>query len=312
MGALRQVNSNLERRYLRQEIRVVSPGSRTIRGYGVVFNRESLVITEKGRRFREIIRPEAARGVDLSAVLCMHNHNASRLIGNTDAGTMRCGVDEVGIWYETDLPESPTGEDVLQSVARRDTQDSSFQFTITDRGEKWENRDGMLYREITQFSEIFEMGPVTEGAYPDTTVAQRHLERHARDLEVTVEVTDPEAPAEPQWALGYVIDNSAWALISSNSMIMRLNDWIAYYQSYANDGTQNAAVFQTLADDCRAAKAALIQLIDSHAAAIKTLNGSENRAVGHYKHIELRSELLDIDFHLLDIDFHLRELEVQL
>lgn len=278
MGARKQINDTIERRFLRQsEIRVLSEGSRTIRGYGVVFNRESQTLNAGGRRFKEVVRPESAQGVDLSAVLSMHNHNSSRLLGNTRSGTMRVGVDEVGIWYEVDLPESPTGEDVLQSVARGDTQDSSFQFTLTDKGDKWEMRNGILYRDILQFAGIFEMGPVSEGAYPDTTVAQRNMERQARDILVTVEDTGSPADPEPQYILSYIIENSTWALSRANSMIESLNIQIQYYLDYAKDNTQNAAVFQSLADCCLAAKSALIQMIDGHADAIKTLNATETR-----------------------------------
>ena len=154
---------------------VVGEGSRTIRGYGIVFNRESEPLWAGGRTFREVILPEAVQGVDLRSMLSMHNHKSDRLLGNTRSGTMRVGVDSVGVWYETDLPDSPTGQDVLVSVSRRDTQGSSFQFDIKDGGDRWSIKNGMAFREVTKFNGVYEMGPVSEPAYPDTTIAKASL-----------------------------------------------------------------------------------------------------------------------------------------
>lgn len=164
-------NNNIETRVLRTpetRVRVINEENRTIGGYGIVFNSDSAVLYERGKKFREVIRPEAVQGVKTGRMLSMHNHKSDRLLGNTDAGTMRVITDEIGSFYETDLPNSPTGEDVLVSVRRGDTDGSSFQFVVAPDGEKWSMRDGMAYREITKFQEIHEMGPVSEPAYPGT------------------------------------------------------------------------------------------------------------------------------------------------
>lgn len=152
------------------EVRMVNRETRTIRGYGVVFNRESQVMSTGGKKFVEKIHPEAAATIK-GPMLSMHNHDDNRLLGNTRSGTMRVGVDTVGAWYEVDLPESPTGEDVSVSVARGDTDGSSFQFLVDPSKDTWTQRsDGLLEREIRGFIGVFEMGPVTNAAYLSTTV----------------------------------------------------------------------------------------------------------------------------------------------
>jgi len=156
--------------------RVTNEESRTIRGYGIVFNKESVDLRAGGRVFREVIRPEAVRGVSLENVLSMHNHRSERLLGTTASKTMRVGVDEIGVWYEVDLPNAPTGHDVLESVRRGDTPGSSFQFDIRSDGDKWSMKDGRAFREVLQFNGVYEMGPVSEPAYPDTSIAARSLE----------------------------------------------------------------------------------------------------------------------------------------
>lgn len=174
----RQAQENREFRYSAHpdtEVRMVSPDGRTIRGYGVVFNRESRTLYAGGMPFKEVILPESVSGVPLERVLCMHNHRSERLLGATHSKTMRVGVDDIGVWYETDLPEGPTGEDVRYSVMRGDTNGSSFTFTIDDGGDDWERRDGQIFRTIKRFSGIYEMGPVSEAAYLDTTVNLRSM-----------------------------------------------------------------------------------------------------------------------------------------
>lgn len=156
--------------------RVTNEETRTIRGYGIVFNKESVDLRANGRVFREVIRPEAVRGVNLNNILSMHNHRSERLLGTTASGTMRTGVDSVGVWYEVDLPNAPTGHDVLESVRRGDTPGSSFQFDIRSDGDKWSMREGKAFREVTQFNGVYEMGPVSEPAYPDTSISARSLE----------------------------------------------------------------------------------------------------------------------------------------
>lgn len=191
-------NNNRELRYFQGEVRAVNKESRTIRGYGIVFNRESHEMRMGGTKFKEVILPQAMEGVDLRMLQSMHNHDPNRLLGTTWAGTMRVGVDQIGVWYETDVPDSPTGQDTWVSVQRGDTRTSSFQFTTPEGGDTWERRDGYLLRTINKFSGIYEMGPVSNEAYPDTTVdvtvAKRSLDasgltQEAPKTQFTTELT---------------------------------------------------------------------------------------------------------------------------
>lgn len=186
--------SNTEKRCFYHDetrARVVNEETRTIKGYGIVFNKESVDLRAGGRTFREVIRPEAVQGVPLDNILSMHNHRSERLLGNTRSGTMRVGVDKIGVWYEVDLPNSPTGQDVYESVKRGDTQGSSFQFDIKSDGDKWSMREGKAFREVVKFNGVYEMGPVSEPAYPDTSIA-------ARSMEVLVSLKEDEEEDEPE------------------------------------------------------------------------------------------------------------------
>lgn len=198
--------SNTEKRcYFHDETRarVVNEETRTIKGYGIVFNKESVDLRAGGRTFREVIRPEAVKGVQLDNILSMHNHRSERLLGNTRSGTMRVGVDKIGVWYEVDLPNSPTGQDVYESVKRGDTQGSSFQFDIKSDGDKWSIREGKAFREVVQFNGVYEMGPVSEPAYPDTSIAARSLEAlvSIKEVEDDMEAMDGEETPDTEEAM---------------------------------------------------------------------------------------------------------------
>lgn len=203
--------SNTERRcFYHEETRakVVNEDTRTIRGYGIVFNKESVDLRANGRTFREVIRPEAVQGVSLDNILSMHNHRSERLLGNSRAGTLRTGVDGVGVWYEVDLPNSPTGHDVYESVKRGDTSGSSFQFDIRSDGDKWSMKDGKAFREVVKFNGVYEMGPVSEPAYPDTSISARSLE--ALEALESREV-DYEKAASINHSAGFV-QNANWMI----------------------------------------------------------------------------------------------------
>ena len=184
MESRKQAN-NHELRYCTDpeaRVRVANEEPRTIRGYGIVFNKPSLPLMMNGRRFIEIIAPEAVRNVDFSRNISLFNHNIDIPLGSVESGTMRVGVDNIGVWYETDVPKSPNGDNVWEDVRRGVVRGSSFQFDTAEDGDEWEMRDGMLYRTVKEFSGIYEQGPVVNPAYPDTTAAQRSFERRGLAL----------------------------------------------------------------------------------------------------------------------------------
>ena len=154
----------------------VSVDSRCVEGYAIVFNKDS---RELGG-FTEIIEPTALNGVlEKSDVLCLLNHNEDRGVlarskfGN---GSLELTVDEVGLKYRFNAPNTALGDELLEGLSRGDISTSSFAFRCAT--DKWEKRSqGNYLRRITQFGEIFDVSPVYKEAYEDTTVAKRSLEQ---------------------------------------------------------------------------------------------------------------------------------------
>jgi len=143
-------------------------------GYAAVFNKMS---NQLGGQygFREMIEPGAFDGVLDNDVRAVLNHDANFVLGRSGAGTLRLSVDEVGLRYEVDMPNTQYARDLMESVRRGDIKESSFKFTVLK--DEWSESDEGAVRSIKQFGRLLDVSPVTYPAYPDATVAQRSLEQ---------------------------------------------------------------------------------------------------------------------------------------
>ena len=97
------------------------------------------------------------------------------ILGAVASRTLRLDVDSNGLQYEVDLPESPTGDDVLALVRRRDLSYSSFSFMAYD--DLWGYQDGQPLRTLLS-GRLIDVAPVTQPAYRSTSVALRSLADH--------------------------------------------------------------------------------------------------------------------------------------
>lgn len=190
--------SNKETRVATESFEVRSEdGRNTLVGYGAVFGKRSQDLGG----FREVIDPKAFNRTvnNDNDVLVTMNHDVNFLLGRTGAGTARVSVDEVGVRYEVDLPDTTTGADVRALAERGDLFGSSFTFSIPKDGDTWErDEDGTRVRTLTEVR-LYELGPVVSPAYLDTSVAVRSLEE-AEAAEVSVDEEDDaveEARVEP-------------------------------------------------------------------------------------------------------------------
>ena len=239
--------------------------------------------------YREKIDRNALSNADMSDVRILDNHENHLVLGRTKSGTASVGTDEIGMWYRASLPDSPNGQNMRESLKRGDIDASSWGFRIrtddTGRriGDKWEKRDGVEIRTITDISVVFDASPVTFPANPDTSAAKR-----SRDMafETRDEDMEDEAPAASitekgpadTWEIGWMMDSVAWATVTGNGTVRSINNYLDNYNYYGKADNAEAAIFQTLATSCEAAKAAMVAMIDAHIDALKALNAAENRA----------------------------------
>jgi HK97 family phage prohead protease len=127
--------------------------------------------------FREKFAPGAFGDSLEGDVISTFEHDGRMILGRTTAGTLRLEEQKRGLRYAVDLPDTTAGRDLAVSVDRGDVAGSSFEFRVRAGGEEWdEKKDGSVTRTVTD-AELFQVGPVTQPAYPrGTKVALRSLE----------------------------------------------------------------------------------------------------------------------------------------
>lgn len=173
--------SEFEKRMLQAqhcELRAVQSddqaGAPKIAGYAAVFNQRSDLL---GGTFVEIIAPGAFDDVLNQDTRALFNHDPTYLLGRTASGTLRLSVDERGLAYEIDTPNTQTIRDlVVEPLRRGDMSGSSFAMRVAKGGDTWhEEKDGLIVRTIFKIAELRDVGPVAFPAYPDSSAAQRSL-----------------------------------------------------------------------------------------------------------------------------------------
>jgi HK97 family phage prohead protease len=163
--------SDAERRFTSVPVEIRAGSDKpTIGGYAAKFERTSRNLGG----FVERIAPgffNKSRGDGWPGVQARYNHDDNRLLGTTGAGTLRLALDEIGLTYEVDLPQSR--QDVYELVQRGDVRQSSFAFVAFE--DDWATNDqGFPLRTLVS-GKLMDVAPVNAPAYEDTSVGLRSL-----------------------------------------------------------------------------------------------------------------------------------------
>jgi HK97 family phage prohead protease len=164
--------SDAERRFtsVPVEIRAAADNKLTIGGYAAKFDRRS----QNLGGFVEEIRTgffNKSRGDNWPGVMARHNHDDNMLLGTTGAQTLRLAVDEIGLDYAVDLPNSRM--DVYELVQRGDVRQSSFAFIAFE--DDWSTNDqGFPLRSLIS-GRLIDVASVNTPAYEDTSTGLRSL-----------------------------------------------------------------------------------------------------------------------------------------
>lgn len=152
-------------------------GKSVLIGLTAPFNKDSLDLGG----FIERIQPGAfTEALKSSDPVGLFNHNPDNLLGRASASTLRLEQRDDGLHYELDMPDTEIGKRVVVAVERGDLRGNSFAFTVEEAN--WEELDQDTWlRTITKVAELWDVGPVVNPAYPDTSVALRSLE-HAKQI----------------------------------------------------------------------------------------------------------------------------------
>jgi hypothetical protein len=171
--------TDLERRFTSVQVEARAGSDKlTIGGYAAKFDRMS----QNLGGFVERIAPtffNKSRGDGWVGVVARYNHDDNMLLGTTGAGTLRLGIDEIGLTYDVDLPSARA--DVHELVQRGDVRQSSFAFVAFE--DDWSTTDqGFPLRTLIS-GRLHDVAPVNTPAYEDTSVGLRALDSLAKKFD---------------------------------------------------------------------------------------------------------------------------------
>lgn len=178
---------NIEKRFLKGTLSgftTRADGDKTyVRGYAAVFNSMS----EDLGGYKEIIDPAFFNEVLNDDVRCLFDHESDKVLGRSGAGTLKYGVDAKGLWFEYEDPGTQVSKDLLISISRGDVKECSFQFEVfsaSEGGYKFERKGEEWFCTLLKCKRLYDVGPVTFPAYPETTIGKRGLEEAKRAFEL--------------------------------------------------------------------------------------------------------------------------------
>lgn len=159
----------------------------TVIGYPILWN---VLSTDRGG-YKVRLLPGSATFT--TPTLALYHHDFQSVIGTTDNTTLRLTPDDIGVKCEIDLPNTSTGRDVAELIAKRYVRGMSFAMVSTPRGVKTvENGETILDVEAFAADEITitpipafqqtDVGVKTDPEFAATRIAHAHqLERFKLD-----------------------------------------------------------------------------------------------------------------------------------
>jgi len=150
--------------------------TRIIEGYAVVFDSRSEYLGFYETIYKGAITEDLIRTSDV--VMCF-NHDQEKILARSTngEGTLHLTLDDHGLHFEFEVPNTTVGNDVLELVRRGDIKGCSFAFSIDpedESSEHWERmEDGNMHRSVFHIAGLYDTSIVIHPAYPDTDVQAR-------------------------------------------------------------------------------------------------------------------------------------------
>jgi HK97 family phage prohead protease len=172
------------------QVREASEGeapSRTITGYAILFGVPSAPLwSDEDSEAREVIAAEAVTkelldGCDIKFTM-FHDRQLILARSKSGSGTLSYTVDEKGVKFEFDAPNTADGDKALELVRRGDISGCSFAFTtrywdndFVERSTKVVNGATLITYTVKAVTGVYDFTLAADPAYPDTSVEAREF-----------------------------------------------------------------------------------------------------------------------------------------
>ena len=165
-----------------------------LRGYPILFNTETKIYDWWYGEIRETILPTALDGTDLTDVYLITGHNMEpdKVLGRNNVN-MRMEVDENGLFFECELPNTQLARDMYNLVESGLVDGMSFGFRCSD-----EVNESTMTRTITHIDELLEVSITPFPAYKEASiiVQKQRQEKKDAEKEPEPEVNEPNEEEE--------------------------------------------------------------------------------------------------------------------
>ena len=165
--------------------------SRTIEGYAIVFDTPSVDMSlYEDEVIREIISRDAVSQelLDTSDIKMTMFHDRQLILARACGGkkkrTLEYGIDDMGVWFRFDAPNTTDGDKALELVKRGDIDGCSFAFStnysngdfVSETAYTDEKNRKCRTFTVKRMTGIYDFTLAADPAYPSTTVATQQRE----------------------------------------------------------------------------------------------------------------------------------------
>jgi HK97 family phage prohead protease len=169
----------MNRRNTKTEVRM-DEGGKTIRGTAsVTYDGSPGTEYQLWERTYERIMPGAfdAHLKTEPDVMCRVNHDSNQILARTSAGNLELKADKDGLHYTATPPDTTAARDLKANIQAGNVFGSSFAFEPDGpEGVEWKEEEDRTVRYIRK-AKLYDVAPVTDPAYRDTTAYVRGAER---------------------------------------------------------------------------------------------------------------------------------------
>lgn len=151
----------------------VGPKGLRFRGYAAVFKQKTWIGDARFGWWEQVAPGAFTRAIEEDDVRFLVDHDPSRVLARTSAGTLRLAEDKRGLRVEAEMAPTSYAQDLAVLLERGDVNQMSFGFTPREEGVDYDSKANL--RTLTDVA-LWDVSAVAFPAYEGTEAALRSIE----------------------------------------------------------------------------------------------------------------------------------------